>query len=43
MEKYLKKRGGRMKRLWKLLRGKKRGIKYGGKTGAKRIWRCIRC
>ena len=38
-----KKCGGGMKRLRKLLRGKKRGIRNGGKTGVKRIWRHIRC
>ena len=38
-----KKCGGGMKRLRKLLRGKKRGIRNGGKAGVKRIWRCIKC
>ena len=36
------KRGGGTNRLQKLLRGKKRGIRNGGKTGVKRIWRHIR-
>ena len=39
-ERNVKKCGGGMKRLQKLLRGKKRGIRNGGKTGAKRIWYC---
>ena len=38
-----KKCGGGTNRLRKLLRGKKRGIRNGGKTGVKRIWRHIRC
>ena len=38
-----KKRGGGTNRLQKLLRGKKMGIRNGGKTGVKRIWRRIRC
>ena len=27
----------------KVIKRKKRGIRNGGKTEAKRIWRCIRC
>ena len=38
-----KKCGGGTNRLRKLLRGKKRGMRNGGKTGVKRIWRRIRC
>ena len=38
-ESNVKKRGGGTNRLQKLLRGKKRGIRNGGKTGVKRIWR----
>ena len=38
-----KKHGGGMKRLPRLLRGKKRGIRNGGKTETKRICRRIRC
>ena len=41
-ERNVKKRGGGMNRLRKLLRGKKRGKRNGGKTGVKRIWRRIR-
>ena len=37
------KRGGGMKRLQKSLRRKKRCIRNGGKTEARRIWTHIRC
>ena len=39
----MKKCGGGMKWLWKLLRGKKKGIRNEGETGVKRVWRRIRC
>ena len=41
--KGVKKCGGGTNRLRKLLRGKKRGIRNGGKMGVKKIWRHIRC
>ena len=42
-ERTVKKRGGGMKKLRKLLGGKKKGIRNGGNTGTKRIWRHIKC
>ena len=41
-ERNMKKCDGGMNRLPKLLRGKKRDKRNGGKTGVKRIWRRIR-
>ena len=38
-----KKRDDGTNKLRKLLRGKKRDIRYGGKTEVKRIWRRVRC
>ena len=39
----VKKCGGGKKRLWKLFRAKKRGMRNERKTVVKRIWKCIRC
>ena len=42
-----KKRGGEKwwwnEQVAEVIKTKKRGIKNGGKTGVKRIWKCIRC
>ena len=43
VERNVKKHGGGTKKLWKLLRGEKKGIRNKGKAGMKRIWQNRRC